>query len=223
MGNEIKFHWFDMDHTLINGDCDVLWKSFVAKRGMAKEGQDPVALADKFYEDYERGELDFDAFMEFQAAEFAGRTVPEMRRLAREHFMENVLPVVYPAAKAYVEALREADARVGILTATNTVLAAPLAEYFKVDILLGTELEVVDGRFTGRYIPPYAGGEGKVEILRDFSQKVKIPASDLAYYGDSINDRNVLSFVGHAHAVNPSDDLKKLALERDWKIMDFND
>ena len=33
MSDEIMFYWFDMDHTLINNDCDVSWKEYVVTNG----------------------------------------------------------------------------------------------------------------------------------------------------------------------------------------------
>ena len=45
----VKLHIFDMDHTLINNDCDVSWKQFAVKHQYA----DASALqeADDFFED----------------------------------------------------------------------------------------------------------------------------------------------------------------------------
>ena len=58
------------------------------------------------------------------------------------------------------------------------------------------------------------------EIER-FAPWGEVDPADFAYFGDSINDRFVLEKVGHAHAVNPSDELKKIALEKSWTILNF--
>lgn len=216
----IKFFWFDMDHTLINNDCDMSWKRFLIDRGLAPA--DAAEKADAFYRDYERGALDHRAFTKFQHAEFVGRTPEEIKPLLLEHFANYVLPKVYPDAKSYIEDIQENGGKVGILTSTCTAIAGPLAEYFKADILLGTELEKKDGRYTGDYVPPYAGGPGKVELLGEFSRAVKIPPAELAYYGDSVNDRFVLDYVGHPFAVNPDEQLKRIAGEKHWNIIAFN-
>lgn len=216
---DIKFYWFDMDHTLVNNDCDVSWKEFAVKYGLAP--QEDIAIGEKFFEDYNNGCLDADAFTKFQLAEFVGKTYAEMEQLMCNHFVECVLPKVYLPAKALFEELQAEDKKIGILTATNTVIAKPVADYFKADLLLGTQLAMKDGRFTGDILQPYAGGEGKVEILQEFANAVKIPMSSMAYYGDSINDRFVLEAVGYPHATNPSAELKAYAEERNWQIVDF--
>ena len=215
----IKFYWFDMDHTLINNDCDVSWKHYVAAHGLGPA--DSAATADHFFEDYACGRLDQKEFARFQYAEFIGKTPEEMRVFSHDHFRELVLPTVYLKAKAFIEDLQENDGRVGILTSTCSVLAAPVAEYFRANLLIGTPLEVKDGKFTGGYDGPYAGGPGKVELLSAFAGAVKIPPADLAYFGDSIYDRFVLDYVGHPYAANPSPELRKLAGQKNWQIISF--
>lgn len=215
----IKFYWFDMDHTLIDNDCDVSWKHFVAAHGLGPA--DSADIADRFFEDYRNGRLDQKAFSRFQYAEFVGKTPGEMKELSDSHFRELVLPTVYLKAKAFIEEIQDNGGRVGILTSTNAVLAAPVAEYFKADLLIGTELELAGGKFTGGYVEPYAGGPGKVELLDGFAKAVKIPASELAYFGDSIYDRFVLGYVGHPFAANPSDELRRLAEQNNWRIISF--
>ncbi len=215
----IKFFWFDMDHTLINNDCDVSWKEFVVKHQLA--GPETMLVAEKFFEQYNQGKLDVELFEQFQLEEFVGKNAEEMRVLAEHHFVEFVLPTVYPKAKEMFEQLQAEDKKIGILTATSSVLAQPVATYFKADILFGSEITMEDGKFLNRYRPPYAGGEGKVRILQEFSQATKIPMSQMAYFGDSINDRFVLSAVGHPFATNPSAELLALAQEKNWQIIDF--
>ena len=53
--NEIKIHFFDMDHTLINNDCDVSWKEFLTEEKIAPSNA--MEIADKFFDDYNRGEI----------------------------------------------------------------------------------------------------------------------------------------------------------------------
>ncbi len=40
-------------------------------------------------------------------------------------------------------------------------------------------------------------------------------------YSDSVTDLPLLELVGHPHAVNPEKELKEVAEERGWPILDF--
>src|SRR5210317_2236053 len=88
--NMPKGYLFDMDHTLINNDCDVSWKTFLVNKGLAPSNA--LDIADYYYQQYRRGELDINEFLKFQLAEFKGRTPAEMDALAQEHFETLVRP-----------------------------------------------------------------------------------------------------------------------------------
>ncbi len=219
MSDEIMFYWFDMDHTLINNDCDVSWKEYVVKHALGPA--DSMKKADEFFEQYNRGTLDHEAFLKFQLLEFVGQTESTMQTHARAHFEEFVRDKVYADAKNYIAQLRAEGKKTGILTATNTILAQPLAEYMEVDFLLGTTLEQRNGVYTGGYLPPFGGGKGKVEIITGFAEHAGVMLADIAYFGDSINDRFILEAVGHPFAVNPSPALDALAEQRGWTKIKF--
>ena len=217
--NEITLHVFDMDHTLINNDCDVSWKTFMVKEKLAPA--DALETASRFYQDYEAGGLDSKAFMQFQLAEFVGKNPEEMRRLTHKHFDNYVKSKIYRSALDYVRNLQVKQIPCALLTSTNLEIANPLADFFFFDYRLGTILEKQDDLFTGAIQEPYGASEGKVTILSDFAAKNGFDLQSIAYYGDSINDRFVLDAVGKAYAVNPDDALKKLAEEKGWTILDW--
>ena len=217
---EAKVWLFDMDHTLIDADCDVTWKSYAVRHCLAPETA--LEQADDFYRDYEAGRLDPVAFMRFQLAEFIGRTREEMAVECRKHFREFIRPVCYPGARTLIRELKAKKIPTAILTSTNTEIAAPTAAYFEVDELLGTTLETADGKFTGRIVGEYAARAGKIAPARDFAARHGATLAETAYYGDSINDLDLLEAVGFPVAANPCDELRRIARERNWRIVDWS-
>ena len=216
----IKIHFFDMDHTLINNDCDVSWKEFLVAEKIAPESD--LELADKFFDDYNRGELDFDEFIRFQLNEFIGKTHEEMTEICRRHFLKIVKPKIYNSAIKRIQDLKKNGCEVYILTSTNTVIAESVAKFFGVDGLWGTELKIDEnGKFDGKIDGIYAAQAGKVTKAEEFCRQRGVTLSDMAYYGDSINDANILQAVGKAYAVNPSAALRELAEKNNWEILEF--
>lgn len=116
-------YFFDMDHTLINNDCDVSWKQFAVRHNLAPESD--LAEADRYFDDYNAGTLDVEEFYLFQFREFIGKTPEEMRPLSELHFEEYVRPHIYPEARKLVGSLLDAGFPVAILTSTNSVVAQP--------------------------------------------------------------------------------------------------
>ncbi|MGE4563423.1 MAG: HAD family hydrolase [Victivallaceae bacterium] len=210
---------FDMDHTLIDADCDVSWKSYAVRHGLAPASA--LAEAEAFFADYNRGCLDFEAFVRFQLREFAGHTPAEMAVETARHFEEFIRPQVYSAALTLVKSLLAKKIPVAILTSTNEAIARPVADYFGISELMGTRLELAGGRYTGRIAGEYFAKEGKIAPATGFVERHGRTLADLVYYGDSINDRNVMEIAGRPVAANPSAALEKIARERGWEIVNF--
>ena len=212
--------FFDMDHTLINHDCDVSWKQFVVKHGLAPESD--LAEADRYFDDYNTGTHDVEEFYGLQYREFVGRTEPEMLELSNLHFREFVEPHIYAEGRRLVGSLLRQGSPVAILTSTNSIVARPIAEALGISEVLGTTLELRDGRFTGRITGPYGAREGKVAIAREWAARHGVTLADFAYYGDSVNDVQILEAVGFPNTVNPSGELRRIAEERNWPILNWS-
>ncbi|MDD2403735.1 MAG: HAD family phosphatase [Victivallaceae bacterium] len=220
MSKKPKVFLFDMDHTLIDNDCDVSWKKFIVKHNLGPA--DSLETADYFFEEYKKGTLDFNAFMQFQLAEFRGRSEVEMMQWAEQHFQEYVKAKIYPEALTRVSELIDRGEMVAILTSTNRVIAAPVARFFGVRHLLATDLDMEAGtRYTGFVRGVYNGGQGKVVVADRYCKVFRWTLADAAYYGDGYLDRFILDEAGFPVAVNPSPELRKIAVERDWPIINW--
>jgi phosphoserine phosphatase len=111
-----------------------------------------------------------------------------------------------------------------LTTATNRVVSALTAADLGVDHYLATEVEMVDGRFTGRTQGVLNMRTGKVERLRQWLQAQGQPESVLkqaAFYTDSINDLPLLSVVRRPVVVDPDPRLESAALRKGWKVLRF--
>jgi len=212
--------FFDMDHTLIDNDCDMSWKQFVVRHGLAPESD--LAEADRHFDDYNAGVLDVNEFNLFQCREFIGKTEAEMSELSRRHFEEFVADRIYPDGKKLVESLLDAGCPVAILSSTNSIVTRPIADALGIREVLGTTLELdTSGRFTGRITGPYGAREGKVEIAAAWAKKHCVTLAGIAYYGDSVNDIDILRAVGFPNTVNPAPELRELARKNAWPILSW--
>jgi HAD superfamily phosphoserine phosphatase-like hydrolase len=85
-------------------------------------------------------------------------------------------PMITPAATALVEKHRAAGGELAIITASNSFVTRPIAEYFGVSTLLAIELECIHGRYTGRVLGTPTFREGKVERLREWARSTVVPS-----------------------------------------------
>ena len=72
--------------------------------------------------------------------------------------------------------------------------------FFPTVTVLGTQIEVIDGRLTGRFLTPNCYGQEKVR--RIVALHPDRSAYRLTAYGDSRGDRELLAFADEAHLVS---------------------
>ncbi|MCJ7667829.1 MAG: HAD-IB family hydrolase [Anaerolineae bacterium] len=91
-----------------------------------------------------------------------------------------------------------------------------------VEHVLGTQLEFVEGRCTGRTANIPCMGPEK---LRRLQELIEVKGWEVEWatsysYADNISDLPVLEVVGNPVAVNPDKELKSLAQEKGWRILE---
>ena len=120
---------FDLDGTLIPGDSDHAFGSFMVDIGWA-DGDAWRARNDQFYADYQAGQLDLDAYIEFSTAVWRARPLEEALAV-RERFMaEVVAPMLQPGARDLVRRHQAAGDLLAVVTATNEFVTTPIAAAF---------------------------------------------------------------------------------------------
>jgi phosphoserine phosphatase len=82
-----------------------------------------------------------------------------------------------------------------------------------------TRLEAVDGAWTGRILGEAMFGEAKARAVKKLAEKMQLDLSRCYAYGDGANDRWLLAAVGKPAAVNPSRKLARIAQERGWPTL----
>ena len=216
---------FDLDHTLLDGDSDVLWCEFLIQCGELDRAQfEP--RNQRMERDYKAGTVSPQAFCEFYVSTLAGRSRQQWEPLRREFLEQVIAPRIGHAAQGLVERHRGAGDLVVMTTATNRVITELTAAHLGLPHLIATECEVgADGRFTGRTSGTLNMRDGKVTRLHEWLAAQRIDARDCetTFYSDSINDLPLLLAVRKPVAVNPDMRLAAVAAERGWPVLSLRD
>jgi len=213
---------FDLDGTLIEKDSDHAFGEYLVARGWA-DAEAFRAANDRFYQQYQAGALDIDAYIDFATQPWRDRSADEQLEVI-EGFMRDVMrPVLREAATALVRRHLDAGDEVAIVTATNDFITRPIAEAFGVRTLIATELERdASGRVTGRIRGVPSFREGKVVRIEQWlsARGVRLTdCRDSVFYSDSTNDLALLRAVSQPVATNPSPALEAIAREHGWRIL----
>jgi HAD superfamily hydrolase (TIGR01490 family) len=214
---------FDLDHTLLSGDSDVLWCDFLIDQGLLDPAfrERGMEMAQR----YEAGTVTPLEYCDLFAQTLAGRDAAGLRPVRERFLAEVIRPRIPDDARALLRRHRDAGDTLVLTTATSRVVSELTAADLGVDQYLCTELEQVEGRFTGRIAGAVNMRTGKVERLREWLRATGQPESLLkgaTFYSDSINDLALLSIVGRAIVVDPDPRLESTALRKGWAVLRFN-
>lgn len=209
---------FDLDNTLIAGDSDHLWGEFMVQQGLV-DAASYRARNDEFYLAYQRGELDIEAYLNFSLEPLARYTHEQLAEFHEQFLQEMIQPLRLPQAEALIAEHKNRGDLVVIITSTNRFITQPIAELLQVEHLMATELEVLDGRYSGRILGQPCYREGKIHHLEAWLKGKPYNMEDSYFYSDSINDLPLLSKVGTPIAVDPDAELEAEARRLGWQII----
>jgi HAD superfamily hydrolase (TIGR01490 family) len=216
--NAPKLALFDLDNTLLDGDSDYAWAQFLIEEGVLHPAE-YNAKNEYFYERYKDGTLDIHEFLDFQLAPIARRPRAQLDAWHNEFMQRKVRPMILPKAPELIA--RHADAVAAIVTATNRFITAPIAAELGVAKLIATDIEEIDGVFTGKPRGTPAFREGKVELVNEWlgGRGHRLADYESWFYSDSLNDLPLLERVTHPVAVDPDATLRAHAAERGWPVI----
>ncbi|MGN8249186.1 HAD family hydrolase [Pseudomonas sp. SMV7] len=211
---------FDLDETLIHGDCASLWSEQMARLGWV-DGKEFLRRDHELMEAYGKGHLRMEEYMAFSLEPIAGRTLEEVQHLV-EPWVEDVIePIIYGDACRCIAEHRKRGDRILIISASGTHLVGPIAARLGVDEYLAIELEAVNGVYTGQTHGVLTYREGKITRLLEWLDQEQENLEGASFYSDSRNDLPLLLKVDHPYVVNPDPVLREHAQLNAWPILDW--
>ena len=208
---------FDLDDTLIHGDCATLWSEQMVRLGWA----DPTSFMQRNNElmsAYSQGQLSMEEYMDFSLEPIAGRSPEEVTYLVGPWVEDFIEPIIFSDACKAIAAHRKAGDRILVISASGTHLVKPIAERLGIDEVLGIELEVKNGVYTGNTVGTLTYREGKITRLLEWLDEQEENLEGATFYSDSRNDLPLLLKVDHPHVVNPDPVLLEHAEKAGWPI-----
>lgn len=208
---------FDLDDTLIHGDCATLWSEQMGRLGWV----DPDSFMRKNNElmaAYSRGELAMEEFMDFSLEPMIGRTPEEVAHLVEPWVEDIIEPLIYSDATKTIARHRQNRDRILVISASGTHLVTPIAARIGIDEVLGIELDVAHGVYSGKTVGVLTYREGKVARLTQWLEQEGESLEGAYFYSDSRNDLPLLSKVDFPQVVNPDPVLQAHAEQAGWPI-----
>jgi len=209
--------FFDLDRTIISSNSGKILIQYSYRHGLMT-GPDLIKgiYLSVLYRLKLRDPVKIIASM---AGWMKGLTESKVNELSAAIFNFHLLKSIRKEVNSEISFHKTRGARVVILSSAILPICRSIAGYLEMDDVICSNLEVIDGIYTGHPDGPYCFGAEKVVRLVDYCKKKGIDPSHSWYYGDSISDLDVLSSVGNPVCINPDRKLKKAAAKKGWKIL----
>ena len=185
---------FDMDSTLI--ETEVI-DELAIRAGV---GDQVKAITEAAM----RGEIDFCESFRQRCALLKGLDVSVMQEIA-----EN-LPIT-EGVDRLMRILKKVGFKISILSGGFTYFGNYLKQKYNIDYVYANELEVENGKLTGRHVGDIVDGKRKAELLRLIAQVENVDIRQTVAVGDGANDLPMISIAGLGIAFHAKPKVKATA------------
>lgn len=214
--------FFDLDKTVIAKSSTLAFgkpfyrAGFLGRRTLMKLG-----FAQLFYvlfgADEDQLERARDQLLQFTA----GWHRAEIEQLVEETLEEVADPLVYAEALFLIDEHKRNGRRVFLVSASPEQIVRPIGRHIGVTEIIATRIKTDTAGFFLPELELYAMGPGKADAIRELAEREDIDLDGSFAYSDSTTDLPMMEVVGNPVAVNPEKDLRRIAEERDWPILEF--
>lgn len=216
--------FFDLDKTIIAKSSTLAFTKPLFRAGLlSRRNLLKAGVAQAYYQMFGADHDQLERVREELGELTKGWSRDEVLQVVEETVDEVVAPLVYAEALAIIDEHQRAGRRIVVISSSPVQVVEPLCRYLGLEgeKVIGTRPEIdADGMYTGG-IEFYAYGPGKAEAMHELAATDGLSLADSFAYSDSVTDLPMLEAVGHPVAVNPDRDLRAVAVERDWQILEF--
>lgn len=208
--------FFDLDRTVIAGYSITALMLERVRSGMSPRHL--VAQVSHFIA-YGFGRVGYQELLEGTVAELVGLPEQELVELGERAYERRLQKLIYPEARRLIGAHKGLGHEVVMVTSATRYQAEPIARELGVDQICCTELEIHEGRITGKVSPCFGASKRAAAVRLGSARACNL--ADAYFYTDSCDDLPLLEAVGRPVAANPKASLSEVATSRGWPQLAF--
>ncbi|MEQ1570695.1 MAG: haloacid dehalogenase-like hydrolase, partial [Myxococcota bacterium] len=152
-------------------------------------------------------------------AALRGTTVDRLRVLGEEYAETVLIPAIRPIAIDLIEQARRDGFEIVLISDHVEPIARPLADHLRADHLVANQLEVRGDRATGRLLDPVVARFGGA-ALRELADARGYDLARSRAFGGAGDDQLLLSAIGAPCVVHPDRQLRRVARDLDWPVVE---
>lgn len=213
--------FFDLDHTLLDGANGNLYAQEMVRKGYMKlRGLLWVVWYSILYK---LNRLPRREVYRKVLGIMGQYHVLEMIEMMDVGFETRIMPRIFQEGVDLVRTHREQGHLTVVATAAGEYVAERVRVQLGADDFLATPIPVKGDRISSELEGPTAFMEGKLEMAREYCEKMGVDLEHCFFYSDSASDLPLLEAVGHPVMVNPQLKLRVAARGRGWQVLRFKE
>lgn len=208
---------FDLDHTLIRGNCSASFCRYLYNQGALPFS---TLLQSFFYSLRHRflgmtlSELHHSIFEKV----LRGKPFEQLEKYIDKFVHEYVQQSLYMPAFVRLKRAQEMGHYTLILSNSPSFLVARFAKVLGVHAFHATEYAIDENRCFAK-IKQILEGKDKAKLIKSLSKKLGIFMEQITTYSDSVLDLEFLEAAGNPIAVNPDKKLRAISIKNQWSII----
>lgn len=204
---------FDLDDTLLSGDTEGEWVRFMIDNAIVQDDSFLEKMS-VFTSNYREGNLDIFAYSNFLLGPLSGVKTVDLEDQIKKFSIEVVQSLSDKTTQNLLK--KHSSDRCIITSGTLSFLVKEISSILGVQDYFGTDAEINKGSYSGMV---YGNPNFSEEKVRRIKKWIGNKSFERIYaYSDSIHDLPLLEFSDFPTAVNPDDQLLKVARKKDWQI-----
>lgn len=213
--------FFDLDKTLLAKSSTLAYAKPLYQQGLiTRSDLLRTAYAQFMYVISGADDQQMDQMRAYMSQLVTGWDVDQVKKIVADALGTVIEPIVYSEALTLFDDHHEAGRDVIVISSSGTEVIEPICELLGADKAIGTQVGIEDGKYTGELIF-YAYGQAKADAMRALAEDEGYDLSASFAYSDSITDLPMLEAVGHPVATNPDKELRAIAQQRVWPVLEF--
>ena len=215
------FAVFDLDDTLIKGDCSILWTQFLWNKKIITDPQ--FLEADRnMMTQYSAGKLDMASYLAFSMQAIKDISIEQIDSWLDDFVETIILPNVFPEGIARLADYKRRKIPTIIISASISFIVKKIASRLGVDIAMGIDMKIENGAYSNKIVGIPSFKEGKVKRLTQWLNQQKIEDAEIIFYTDSSNDLPLCYFSDYVFTINADSRLSQAAIENKWTQLSWH-
>jgi len=214
--------FFDLDKTIIAGSSALAFSRPLYKAGFLRRGTlVRLGIAQISYMLFGADEENLERARNEMLDLVSGWHKAEIDAIVAKTLDEIIEPLVFAEALFLIDEHTRAGRTVYVVSGSPEEFVTPIAKMVGIDNVIATKIRT---DALGRFVPEldqYVMGAGKSDAMRAAAERDGVDLSASFAYTDSFTDMPMLEMVGNPVAVNPEKELRDVATENEWPILEF--